>query len=82
MRYLHVYFNIETGDRNLKQRINIKFYVKISKCSIKMLQLLRVAYGENSLKKSNVFEWHNKFKDGSDESRSEQRKPTIMEFNF
>jgi len=34
------------SDKNLEQRINIKFYVKIGKSASETLALLRVAYGE------------------------------------
>jgi hypothetical protein len=40
------------SDKNVKQRINIKFCVKISS---DMLALLTVAYGEYAMKKSSVF---------------------------
>jgi hypothetical protein len=48
-------------DKNLEQRINIKFCVKISKSASEMLALLTVAYGEYAMKKSSVFEWHRRF---------------------
>jgi hypothetical protein len=43
-------------DKNLEQRININFFVKIGKSVSETLALLRVAYGEYSMKKSSVFE--------------------------
>jgi len=46
------------GDKNLEQRINIQFCVKIGKSASEMLALLIVAYGECASKKSSVFEWH------------------------
>jgi hypothetical protein len=41
-------------DKNLEQRINIKFNVNIGKCASEMLALLTLAYGEH-IKKSRVF---------------------------
>jgi hypothetical protein len=41
------------SDKNLEQRINIKFLVKIGKNARKTLTLLAVAYGEYAMKKSN-----------------------------
>jgi hypothetical protein len=38
------------SDKNLKQRINIKFCVKICKSAIETLALLTVAYGEYAMK--------------------------------
>jgi hypothetical protein len=52
------------GDRNLEQRVNIKFCVKIGKTGSEMLALLRLVYGEYAMKKLNVFEWHGQFKEG------------------
>ena len=46
------------SDKNLEQRINIKFCVKIGKSAGESLALLTVAYGEYVMKKSSVFEWH------------------------
>jgi hypothetical protein len=53
-------------DKNLEQRINIKFCVKIGKGATETLALLTIAYGEYAMKKSNVFEWHSGFKEGQD----------------
>ena len=66
------------SDKNLEQRINIKFCVKIGKSASETLALLTVAYGEYAMKKSSVFEWHRQFKEGledvQDDSRSGQSK--------
>ena len=52
------------SDKNLEQRIKIKFCVKIGKSANETLALLRVAYGEYAMKKSRDFEWHRRFKEG------------------
>jgi hypothetical protein len=46
------------SDKNLEQRISIKFCVKIGKSASETLALLTVAYGEYAMKKSSVFVWH------------------------
>ncbi|CAI9618761.1 unnamed protein product [Staurois parvus] len=51
------------SDRNPKQRINIKFCMKISKRLSETLALLQQAYVEHSMKKSSVFEWHRRFEE-------------------
>lgn len=65
-------------DRNLEQRINIKYSVKIDKRESETLALLQQAYGEHSMTKSSVFEWHRQFKEGwedvHDDARSGQPK--------
>jgi len=66
------------SDKNLEQRMNIKFCGKISKSASETLALLTVAYGEYAMKKSSVFEWYSWFKeereDVQDDPRSGQPK--------
>jgi hypothetical protein len=50
------------SDKNLEQRINIKFCVKIGKSDSETLSVLTVAYGEYAMKKMSAFEWHRRFK--------------------
>ena len=60
------------SDKNLEQRINIKFCVKIGKSASETLALLTVAYGECAMKKSSVFEWHGRFKEGREDVQDDQ----------
>jgi hypothetical protein len=46
------------SDKNLEQQINITFCVKIGKSASETLALLTMAYGEYTMKKSSIFEWH------------------------
>jgi hypothetical protein len=65
------------SDKNLEQRINIKFCVKFDKSASETLVLLTIAYGEYAMKKSSVCEWHRRFKEGryvQDDQRSGQPK--------
>jgi hypothetical protein len=55
------------SDKNLEQRINIKFCVKIDKSASETLALLTVVYGEYAMKKPSVFEWHRRFKVGRED---------------
>jgi AraC-like DNA-binding protein len=59
------------SDKNLEQWINITFCVKIGKNASKMLALLTVAYGEQAMKKSSVFEWHGRFKEGREDVQND-----------
>jgi hypothetical protein len=52
------------SDKNLEQRKNINFCVKISKSGSETLALLTLTYGEYAMKKSSVFEWHRQLKEG------------------
>ena len=61
------------SDKNLEQRINIKFCVKIGKSASETLALLTVVYGEYAMKKSRVFEWHRWFKEGREDVQDDPR---------
>ena len=61
------------SDKNLEQKINIKFCVKIGKSANEMLALLTVAYGEYTMQKWSVFEWHRRFKEGREDVQEDPR---------
>jgi hypothetical protein len=44
-------------DKNLEQRLSIKFCVKIGKSASETIAVQILAYGEYAMKKSNVSEW-------------------------
>jgi hypothetical protein len=51
-------------DGKIEHHICIKFCVKLSKFAAETLAILREAFGENSLSRTAVFEWHLRFKAG------------------
>jgi hypothetical protein len=57
-------------DKNLEQRINIKFCVKIGKSASETLALLTVAYGEYAM---SVFEWNRRFKEGREDAQDDPK---------
>jgi hypothetical protein len=61
------------NDRNLEQQIKNRFCVKFGKSGSETLALLTVAYGEYTMKKSSVFEWHRQFKDGLGDVQDDPR---------
>jgi len=61
------------SDKNLEQRINIRFCVKIGKTASETLAILTVAYGEYAMKKLSVFEWHRWFKEGREDVQHDPR---------
>jgi len=69
-----------------QQRINIKFCFKIGKNATEMLELFKIAYGDNCLSKTQVFEWHRRFKAGredvNDDERADQPSGVITEENI
>jgi hypothetical protein len=51
-------------DVKIQQRVCIKFYVKLGKFATETLEMLRETFGEHSLSRTAVFEWHSRFKAG------------------
>jgi hypothetical protein len=51
-------------DGKVKQRVCIKFCVKLGKSTAKTLEMLREAFGERSSCRTVVIEWHSHFKAG------------------
>jgi hypothetical protein len=61
------------SDRLLEQRINIKFCAKLGKSASETLQMLTKTYGADAMKKSSVFEWHKRFKEGQEDVKDDER---------
>jgi hypothetical protein len=51
-------------DGKIEQCVCIKFYVKLGKSTTETLEMLHEAFGEHSLSRTAVFEWHSRFKAG------------------
>jgi hypothetical protein len=49
-------------DDKIKQHVCIQFCVKLSKSATETLAMLHEAFGEHSLRRTAVFEWHLCFK--------------------
>lgn len=60
-------------DKRVEQRMNIKFCAKLGKSASETLQLLKEAYGAAAMKKTSVFEWHKRFKEGRDDVKDDER---------
>jgi hypothetical protein len=71
--------------KNQGQRINMKICLKIGNSGSETLVLLTFCYGEYAIKKSSVFEWRRRFKEGQDDvqddPRSRQPKPQRTDAN-
>jgi hypothetical protein len=61
------------SDKNLEQRINITFCVEIGKIASETLGLLIFACGEYAMKKSSVFEWRRRLKEGQKDVQGDPR---------
>jgi hypothetical protein len=63
--YVFLHLVAKVSDRFLEQRTNIKFCVKLGKNAIDTCVMLFKAYGGEAMKRrSSVFQWHKRFKEG------------------
>jgi len=46
-----------------KQRINLKFLVCLGKTPTEALKLLQKVYGDDTMSRTRLFEWHRRFKE-------------------
>ena len=51
----------------IEQRINTKFCVKLGKTATETLKMLRDVYGDSSMSRTRVFEWHKRFVEGRED---------------
>jgi hypothetical protein len=49
-------------DGKIDQHVCIKFCVKLGKFATKTLEMLHEGFGEHSLSRTVVFEWHSRFR--------------------
>ena len=58
---------------NIEQRYAIKFCVKLNKSATETFASLTQAYGDATLSRSMVFEWHKAFKEGRENVQDDTR---------
>ena len=51
----------------LEQRTNLKFLVRLGKSPTEAFKMLQLVYGDETMARSSVFEWHKRFRDGLEE---------------
>jgi len=56
-----------------EQRANIKFMCRLGKSASETLLALHQVYGETALKKSAVYDWFSRFKNGQEKLEDDQR---------
>ena len=66
---------------SVEQRINLKFLVRLGKTPTETLQLLQEVYGDDTMSRTCLFEWHRRFKEGREEVEDDHRsvKPSTAE---
>jgi hypothetical protein len=55
-------FVLSVMDDKIEQHVCIKFYMKLGKFATRTLEMLCEAFGERSLSRTMIFEWHLHFK--------------------
>ena len=60
-----------------QQRYAVKFCFKLRKSALETFELIKQAYGDDTLSPTRVFEWHKMFKEG----RELIGRPTIAQTN-
>lgn len=63
---------------NIEQRIALKFLVRLGKTPSQARKLLQQVYGDKTMSRTRVFEWHKRFKEGREdvEDNSRSGRPT------
>jgi transposase len=56
-----------------EQRANIKLMCRLGKSASETLSVLQQVYGDTALKKSAVYDWFSRFKDGQETLEDDQR---------
>ena len=56
-----------------KQRINLKFLVRRGKTPTEALKLFQEVYGDDTMSRTRLFEWHRRFKEGKEEVKDDHR---------
>ena len=65
---------------SIEQRINLKFLVRLGKTPTETFNLLQEVYGDATMSKTRIFEWHKRFReDVEDDPRSV--RPTTSRTN-
>ena len=58
---------------SVEQRINLKFLVRLGKTPTEALKLLQEVYGDDTMSRTRLFEWHRRFKEGREKVEDDHR---------
>ena len=61
------------GRMSVEQRINLKILVRLRKTPTEALKLLQEVYGNDTMSRTRLFEWHRRFKEGREEVEEDHR---------
>jgi hypothetical protein len=66
-------------DGKIEQRVCIKFRVKLGKSTTETLEMLPETFGEHSLSRTAVFEWHSRYKAGRVSAEDDERSGVLKQ---
>jgi hypothetical protein len=66
-------FGLSAMDGKIEQRVCIEFCVKLGKSATEVFEMLREDFGELSLSRTAVFEWHSRFKACRESVKGDER---------
>ena len=58
---------------SVEQRINLKFLVSLGKTPTEALNFLQEVYGDDTMSRTRIYEWHRRFKEGREEVEDDHR---------
>ena len=68
---------------SIEQRINLKFLVRLGKTSTETFNLLQEVYGDATMSRTRIFEWHKRFREGREDVEDDPKsgRPTTSRTN-
>ena len=73
---------MQSGRENtLEERYAIKFCFKLGKNATEMYGMLQTVFGASCMNRASVFEWHKRFKEGTESVRDDWRCGRSKEVN-
>ena len=68
---------------SFEQRIKLKFLVRLGKTPTETFKLLQEVYGDATMSRTWIFEWHNRFKEEREDAENDPRsgRPTTSRMN-
>ena len=73
---------MQSGHENtLEKRYAIKLCFKLGKNATEMYGMFQIAFGASCMNRASVFEWHKRFKEGTESVRGDERCGRSKEVN-
>ena len=68
---------------SIEQRINLKFLVRLGKTPTETFNLLQEVYGDATMSRTRIFEWHKRFREGREDVEDDPKsgRPTTSRTN-